>query len=112
MKFYVRVKPAIFKAKTKDELLAQIRLNYGLIWMSAGWGHGWVQQQARSNDIRRFGINMQKYNRKALLMQEKTDSTPVERVVMRETHWIAWVYEIPEFMMLKQLTRTFEVKVK
>ena len=101
MRIVQTIKPQIYEAYSKEELIRKIGLFGWTIRASKNYSlHGWTTMDQKF----KFGVNFQKFNRKSkILMTGK-------RKVIREKKWIAYVYKFPidHPISIDQKTRYFD----
>lgn len=125
MNFTNKVKPsAIMKAKTHEEIMNRVSCEGSYHWsMSPNYGQGLIS-------IYKFGVspdkvrvyNLHKIRSKTKQVKYKTGSkkgqTKLPSKVVRESGWIAYVYDFDIAMLntlgleVRQLSRNFTIKSK
>jgi hypothetical protein len=103
--------PTIIHAKTKQELLSKFQQQTGAIWVNAAGSTGYAQLGKHF-----YGLNMEKRRRKTKIVPGYHKSQVMghpcpNREVVRESHWIGYLYSIPNFLAIKQNPRNFEIKL-
>lgn len=118
MKFTLFKKPVIITAPTKDEVDRAIQARFPSSWSyGTGGGQSWGCRRGAENQGGVFVlVNYQKFRRKAQVTKRKIKGErgpTFKRKVIREAHWVAYVYVFPKAMVkfASQFPRSFQVKL-
>lgn len=124
MNFAFKVKPKKLEAKTRSEIMSKVTNQGNYCWsMSSEYGQGLTSLQkfgTKASKVRVY--NLHKIRGKTKQVKYKTGSkkgqTKLPSKVVRESGWIAYVYDFDIAMLnmleleVRQLTRNFIIKPK
>lgn len=108
MNIILKLKPLKFTASTKTALITKITMALDCNHRYFKGNGGWISGYGDSNKKVMYFVNFVKFRNK---QQVKKNG---RRVQVRDAHWDAFVYTIPDNMILtgQQNTRTFDLKFK
>lgn len=123
MAIVMKIRPTVIKAKTKDALIYQIR-NYSSAYTTNNSFDDYGDylrgnSRGKFSGIARF-YNLEKHNRKVrttkrvITRGKRKGEVEVLKEVLKESHWVAHVYDVPQSMVHKgkQKLRNFVVEMK